>query len=139
MAVRVRLCIRASDGAQLVTTAVLNGGFEVPDPHILLPHAAAERLLGDGLRKAVRQEMTGAGGPVELLALPDPVTAHAFASDREGPRTRFHLLVSRLDEEALVSDAGIDALSIRIESFAPGRWRFADETRIRDSEPPQYW
>ncbi len=39
----------------------------------------------------------------------------------------------------LVSDAGIDGLGVRIESFAPGRRRFAEETRIRDSEAPQYW
>ncbi len=34
---------------------------------------------------------------------------------------------------------GIDALGIRIESFVPGRWRFADETLIRNTEAPQYW
>ena len=47
--------------------------------------------------------------------------------------------VAEHDPELLVSDAGIDALGIRIESFAPGRWRFAEETYIRDSESPEYW
>lgn len=139
MAVRVRLRIRASSGATVETTAVLNGGFEVPAPHLLLPFACASRLFDDLAGRGVRQEMEGAGGPVELLALPDTVEAQVITPDRQGPVARFHLLVSRVDAESLVSDAGIDALSLRIESFAPGRWRFADETRIRDTEAPQDW
>jgi hypothetical protein len=139
MAVRVRIRITSPGGVQLDTTAVLNGGFEVPDPHLLLPRAAAARLFGDALTSAVLQEMTGAGGSVELLAMPDPVTARVLTPDREGPTARFRVLASKFDEEALVSDAGIDALSLRIESFVPGRWRFADETRTRDTEPPQEW
>jgi hypothetical protein len=34
---------------------------------------------------------------------------------------------------------GIDALGIRLESFVPGRWRFADETVVRDTSAPQDW
>ncbi len=65
MAVRLKLRLTASGGAEVITSAVLNGGFEI--------------------------------------------------------------------------DAGIDALGVRIESFAPGRWRFAEETRIRETEAPEYW
>ena len=51
----------------------------------------------------------------------------------------FRVLVSEHDKEVLVSDAGIDALGIRIESFVPGRWRFAEQTRVREAEAPQHW
>ena len=45
----------------------------------------------------------------------------------------------RIVETAVVLNGGIDALALRVESFSPGRWRFADETRSRDTAAPQYW
>ena len=62
-----------------------------------------------------------------------------MATDREGRGVDFRVFVSDADSDVLVSDGGIDALGIRIESFVPGRWRFADETHIRNTEAPQYW
>lgn len=139
MAVRLRLHLRGPSGEEVSTSAVLNGGFEVPDPHLLLPTRCAERLLGDYRRTAAREAMEAAGGEVELLHAVDLVAGRAVTSDREGRVVDFGVFVSESDSEVLVSDAGIDALGIRIETFAPGRWRFADETRIRDTEAPQYW
>jgi len=136
---RVRLHLRGPTGTEASTSAVLNGGFEVPEPHLLLPARCADSLLGDYRRTAAREAMEAAGGEVELLHAVERVVGHAVASDREGRVVEFRVFVSDADPEVLVSDGGIDALGIRIESFAPGRWRFADETRIRDTEAPQYW
>jgi hypothetical protein len=139
MAVRVRLLIQAASGRSLEAIAVLNGGFEVPEPHLLLPLKCAEALVPDLEATATRREMTAAGGNVQLRALAASVTARVRVPDRDGPTARFRVLVSEADEEVLVSDAGIDALAVRIETFVPGRWRLADETRIRDTEAPQMW
>lgn len=139
MAVRVPLEVKGRGGAILVTSAVLNGGFEVPDPHLLLPARCATTLLGDYRSTAAREALEAAGGEVELLHPADRVPGRVVARDRGGHTVEFRLFVSDADTEVLVSDAGIDALGIRVESFVPGRWRFADETRIRDSEAPQYW
>jgi hypothetical protein len=138
MAVRVRLRLTGPKGS-LTSSAVLNGGFEVPAPQLLLPARAATRLLGEFRRSAKRQEMEAAGGDVELLAARGTVRGCVLAGRRRGPETAFGVLVSDADSEILVSDAGIDALGVRIETFAPGRWRLADETVIRDTEAPQYW
>lgn len=139
MAVRLRLRLSGPTGAEVSTSAVLNGGFEVPEPHLLLPARCADRLLGEYRGSAAREAMEAAGGEVELLHAAELVTGRAVASDREGREVQFRVFVSDADSEVLVSDAGIDALGVRIESFAPGRWRFADDTRTRDTEAPQYW
>lgn len=142
MAVRVRLEIEVSGGGRVETVAVLNGGFEVELPHLLLPMACARRLIDDPTARAVLQPMEGAGGtPLEFWALTDPVTVRLVTSRGRGAAVTFLALVSAHDREALVSDVGIDALGIRIESFYPGRWRLTDEApdEARPSEPPQYW
>jgi hypothetical protein len=139
VAVRVRLHLCGPSGTEVATSAVLNGGFEVQEPHLLLPARVADRLLGDYRPTAAREAMEAAGGEVELLHTAEGVTGRAVAADREGRSVAFRVFVSDADPEVLVSDGGIDALGIRIESFVPGRWRFADETRIRDTEAPQYW
>lgn len=139
MAVRVRVVLRGVGATEVSTSAVLNGGFEIAEPHLLLPSRCADALLGDYRRTAIREAMDAAGGQIELLHPTERVTAQIVAADREGRSVDFRVLVSDGDSEVLVSDAGIDALGIRIESFAPGRWRFADEPRVRETEPPQYW
>ncbi len=138
MAVRVRLRLIGSEG-ELLSAAVLNGGFEVRDPQLLLPGRCAAKLLGDWRKAAHEQAMDAAGGEVTLLALDGKVVGRIHEEDREGREVSFGVLVSEHDAEVLVSDTGIDALGVRIESFAPGRWRFAEETLVRDSVAPQYW
>ena len=139
MAVRVRLRLTGSGNAEVISGAVLNGGFEIANPHLLLPARCAEKILGDFQAEAHRKAMEAAGGEVTLLSLDREVLGRVHTDDREGREVSFHVLVSEHDPEVLVSDAGIDALGIRIESFAPGRWRFAEETLVRDSEAPEYW
>lgn len=74
-----------------------------------------------------------------MVLAAESVQGRVVAADREGEVVSFHALVSGSDSEVLVSDSGIDALGVRIESFVPGRWRFSDETSSRDTEVPQYW
>jgi hypothetical protein len=139
MAVRVRLSLKGPGDKEVVSSAVLNGGFEVPKPHLLLPAACAERLLGDFRATARDQAMEAAGGEVTLLLAEETVVGRIQTEDHTGREVKFRVLVSEHDPEVLVSDGGIDALGVRIESFAPGRWRFAEQTLVRETEAPQYW
>ena len=139
MAVRLRLRLQGLGDAEVITSAVLNGGFEIVNPHLLVPAECARRLLGDYQAAAHQRAMEAAGGEVTFLYADQEVLGRVHTDDREGQEVSFHVLVAEHDPEVLVSDAGIDALGIRIESFAPGRWRFAEETLIRDSEAPEYW
>ncbi|MBI4614108.1 MAG: hypothetical protein HY720_10905 [Planctomycetes bacterium] len=139
MAVRIRIELLGPDGRCLRTAAILNGGFEVPGPHLLLPRSCAERLLGAYRTHAVRQVLDAAGGSAEFWAVDLPVGGCVTTDDRKGPLVEFRVLVSEGDSELLVSDSGIDALGVRIESFEPGRWRFDGETRVRPTEAAEYW
>lgn len=140
MAVRVPLRLRGEDGSEVETVAVLNGGFEVSVPHLLLPARCAEALFPDYRQHSVARQYQAAGGtPLPLLRLTRTVATCVIAGRREGPSTRLHVLVSETEREALVSDSGIDALRIHIESFSPGRWRLRGEKRRRPSARPQYW
>lgn len=139
MGVRVQLRLVGPKGAEVSTSALLNGGFEVRGPHLLLPARCAERLLGDYRAAARKQTMEAAGGEVSFLFVESEISGRVRVEDREGREVSFRALISEHDTEVLVSDAGIDALGIRIESFVPGRWRFAEETQVRDSEAPQEW
>lgn len=139
MAVRVRLRLVGPTAVEIETSAILNGGFEVTEPHLLLPAGCAERLLGDYREHAQVEEVEAAGGGVQLLHPSERVRGRVVTTDREGPSVDFRVYVSDGDTEVLVSDGGIDALRIRIESFVPGRWRFADETHSRGTEAPGYW
>ncbi len=137
MAVRVELELRGTHGT-VTSSAVLNGGFEIQGPHLLLPARCAVLLLGE-TRSGTKLAMEAAGGEVEMTLANETVVGAVRTSDRLGRDVRFRVLVSEHDEEVLVSDAGIDALGIRIESFVPGRWRFAEETAVRDAVAAQVW
>ena len=140
MAVRVRLRLTADSGNELISSAVLNGGFEIDRPHLLLPGTCAERLLGLDFRtRAHTEAMEAAGGIIDLLEPDDEIIGRVVTDVHEGRDVSFHILVSDADSEILVSDGGIDALGIRVESFVPGRWRFAEETTIRESAAPRHW
>ena len=139
MAVRVPLEIRHPSGAVVQTVAVLNGGFEMDAPHLLLPAACVEQLDSAYRQKASPAELSTAGGPGQFLVLPAEVRARVTTPERAGPETEFKVLVSDVEDEALVSDAGIDRLGLRIEAFSPARWRFADEGKIREGSAPQIW
>lgn len=139
MAVRVRIRVATSAGRSVEITAILNSSFEESNPHLLLPNACAALLFDDLASISARQEYETAGGPAEFVPVPETVNGRVITPTREGRDVRFRVLVSSREDEALVSDAGIDALGVHLESLFPGRWRFADETLVHDTEAPQRW
>jgi len=79
MAVRVRIRISGPSG-EITSNAVLNGGFEIPEPHLLLPAACADRLLGDWRSSGARKPMDAAGGEVVLVAAAERVRGRVYSS-----------------------------------------------------------
>lgn len=139
MAVRARLELRSAAGKRVETVAILNGGFEMPVPHLLLPTRCAARLFADLDAISAVQEFEAAGGRVRMAVLTESVRGRVIAGKRKGKDVEFQVLVSEHDREALVSDAGIDALGVRVLSFAPARWSLGGERKARASEAPQLW
>jgi hypothetical protein len=139
LAVRVRLRIERPSGERLECAALLNGGFESGRPEILLPAPAARRLYAQYPAETLPVAGLLAAGETELLELPERVLACVVTPAREGRQARFSVLVSDGADEVLVSDSGIDALGVRIESFGRGVWRFGNERRLRKSARRQHW
>jgi len=106
----VRVRIESSRGS-VETSALVNTGFETPNPQILLPVKAAEKL---GLWS-------------DLPKLAEGVEAVADA------------VISPIEVEVLISDKLADELMIAIEKPGEGLWRLRGESAIRRSEKPEIW
>lgn len=139
MAVRVAVLIQTPAGSSLAITALLNGGFESADPHLLLPERCANALDPSWKASAPKVELGLAAGTADFFDWPGTLEVRIRVPDREGPAHVFKAYVSDGADEALVSDSGIDRLGVQIFSFAPGQWRFVDEARVRPTEAPQIW
>jgi len=136
---RVDLHLRTPSGGTLATAALLNGGFEAAEPHVLLPRRAFAHLYVHEPAGVATSEVQTAGGPSDVLVVPDPIDAWVDGGDRSGPVAAVRILVSDAETEALVSDTAIDALGLEIKSHGRGIWRFAGEDHDRQSVPPQLW
>jgi len=143
MAVRVKLRIRSRTSGEVAkVSALINTGFETESPQLLIPVRLAKQLsLYPPPPTSSVVEIGTAGGPARVFLVRDAVDVWAVAEDREvGPRPA-DVLISPIEEEALVNDKLTEELGIVLLAPGSGRWRFADDPaeRVRSSERPQYW
>ncbi len=99
MAVRLQLRLTGPGGVDVISCAVLNGGFEIAQPHLLMPAPLARRLLGDDQSAAHQRAMEAAGGEVTFLSVDQEVVGRVHTDDREGGEVGFHVLVAEHDPE----------------------------------------
>ena len=140
MAVRVRLRIRSvRSGKTVETPALVNSGYEAETPQILLPRPLAARLgLWPPPDDAVLVEVGTAGGPVRNYLVPRSVAVEVVTPDRVVGPVEADAMISSLEHEVLISDYLGSLLGIVILDLR-GKWRFRDEDRVRETEPPAYW
>ncbi|MCR6623923.1 MAG: retropepsin-like domain-containing protein [archaeon YNP-LCB-024-027] len=138
MGVRVRVRIKYG-GSLLETVALVNTGFETPNPQILLPVKAAEKLgIWPNLpRDASIEIYDTAGGPTRVYRVRNAVTVEV--AGREGRSVVADVVISHLEVEVLISDKLTEELMIAIEKPSEGIWRFRDEMVERKSEKPEIW
>jgi hypothetical protein len=136
--VRVRVRIKYG-GSLLETVALVNTGFETPNPQILLPVKAAEKLgIWPNLpRDASIEIYDTAGGPTRVYRVRNAVTVEV--AGREGRSVVADVVISHLEVEVLISDKLTEELMIAIEKPSEGIWRFRDEMVERKSERPEIW
>jgi hypothetical protein len=136
--VRVRVKIKYG-GNLLETVALVNTGFETPNPQILLPVKAAEKLgIWPNLpRDASIEIYDTAGGPTRVYRVRNAVTVEV--AGREGRSVVSDVVISHLEVEVLISDKLTEELMIAIEKPSEGIWRFRDEMVERKSERPEIW
>jgi hypothetical protein len=137
MAVRIKLRLRYC-GKVLETSALVNTGFETPNPQILLPIKVAERLsLWPELPKDTLVEIYDtAGGPVRVYRVRNAVNVEI---PEKGISVIADAVISHTEVEVLISDKLADELMIVIERPGEGIWRFRDENILRKSEKPEIW
>jgi len=137
MAVRIKLRLRYCDKV-LETSALVNTGFETPNPQILLPVKVAERLsLWPELPRDTLVEIYDtAGGPVRVYRVRNAVNVEI---PEKGISVIADAVISHTEVEVLISDKLADELMIVIERPGEGIWRFRDENILRKSEKPEIW
>ena len=78
---------------------------------------------------------------MRLVLVRDALEVWVVTSDRIiGPRVA-DVLISGVEEEALMNDKLVEELDIVIVAAGSGKWRFVDDPVdvIRVTEKPQYW
>lgn len=138
MAVRVRVKIESCK-ASIETVALVNTGFETPNPQILLPVKAAEKLglWPDLPKEAVAEIYDTAGGPTRVYKVRNAVKLKIV--EREDIEVLADAVISHIEVEALISDKLADELMIVIERPGEGVWRFRDEEVKRKSDKLEIW
>ena len=139
MAVRVRLRVTSRYGGEVPTPALVNSGFEAETPQLLLPRGLASILnLWPPPPEAQLIEVGTAGGPVRNYIVPRALQVWVETEDRRVGPIECDAMISLLEYEVLISDMLGGELGIVILDLR-GKWRFADEDKVRSTEPPRYW
>jgi len=141
MGVRVRIRIKVrSNNNEVITSALVNSGYEVTEPEILLPRRLAE-YLGLSLRPPIARTYTyeTPTGYYRLLLIMKAVDVHLCDVCKEVKEV--NVAVADFEREVLISDALCEALGIQILSARTGIWRHVnDEISVRrKSVKPEYW
>jgi hypothetical protein len=141
MAVRVRLLIRSLDtNVEVLTAALVNSGYEVEEPEILLPRRLAE-FMGISLKPPRARVMVYETpfGFYHLIFSPKAVNVHLVDVCKSVEEV--NVAVSEGEREVLISDALAEALGIQLINIARGLWRYRDDPPdvIRESVRAEYW
>ncbi len=80
-------------------------------------------------------EVGTAGGPVRNYLVPGAAEVWVEARDRTVGPALCDLMISNLEFEVLMSDVPGGELGIVILDLR-GKWRFSDESVVRETEPP---
>lgn len=92
-------------GKEVVTTALVNSGFETETPQIILPIRAASELgLYSLLPFARVVELGTAAGPTRMYLLPKAVEIAVITEDRRSRSVISDALISPAEEEVLIND-----------------------------------
>jgi hypothetical protein len=134
MGVRVRVRVRHGN-REVATPALVNTGFEGPEPEIHLPLPLARRL-GLSLEGARSERYAVVGGEATALRLGRVLVIldveAAMASEAEA-------VCVPGEYEVIVNDALAEALGIEIVAPRRGPWRVRGEAGLRESAAPALW
>jgi len=138
--VRVKVKIEANDRS-IITSALVNSGFESTSPDIIVPMGLAEKLGLWPPTEVESEEALTAGGQVTLYLVKRNARISIICGNEVRKVIKGNLIVNPHVDEVLLSDYVIDELGIVVISFRRGLWRHeTDELeKVRESTKPQYW
>jgi len=141
MGVRVKLEIKSRFSETIVnTSALVNSGYEVNEPEILLPRKLAE-YLGLPLTPPQARTLTYETplGFYRLLFIPESVNVHLV--DVCVKAEKVHAAISEYEREVLISDKLAGTLGIQLINIAEGIWRYERDPPniVRKTTQPEYW
>jgi len=141
MGVRVRLAIKSVDtGVEVTTAALVNSGYEVEEPELLVPRRLAEYLGIPTRPPRARIELYETPtGVFHMVLAPRALSVHLVDVCKRVENV--HALVSDSEREVLISDALASALGIQIIDAKKGLWRLSSDPpdTVRESCGPEYW
>lgn len=136
---RLGLKSRLGEGREARVVALVNSGFEVDTPQILVPVEVARELsLYAHLLEARIESYGTVAGPIRLYVLPSSAEAWVIEPDVESVHVVCDVLISDVEREVLISDYLAGELGIIAEDFKIGLWRLRGdpEGRVRESYKP---
>ncbi len=126
--------MRIRIGDRIVDTITLvNTGFEIDEPQLLVPHTFLVRNGIDlgSLGKPIMLKHGTAGGAITMFVYPKACRVRVSEPDRNPREVESDLVVSLAEKEVLISDALVRT----------GLWRFIDDDQsiTRHSYRQQLW
>jgi len=140
LAVRVRLRIRKG-GRKVVTSALVNTGFEADEPQLIVPLPLAEELQLLSGEASIEDFSTAGGGLISGYRIEEPIEVELVLEDREPPAMQVPVTVLPRETEVIMSDKLASDLGIVVLDPWRGIWCLRDElgTKERPSAPVEEW
>jgi hypothetical protein len=127
MAVRVKIKI-SSKGKSVVSSALLNSGFESDEPEVAIPLQVAKKLGIWPPVGAEYAEYETAAGLTSLPRLEKIAKIKLLLDDRKTGEVVCNTVIDENIDEILIGDCAIDELGISVLSFRLGEWRIKEDS-----------
>lgn len=138
MAVRVRLRVRGSR-VEVITSALVNSGFESDDPEMIIPPSLAETLEVSGID--VAEYRVAGGGGTSGVRVGEKLKVKLVLEDRVADEVEAVGTILPGEDEVIISDKLASKLKIVILDPYEGLWCLKDELgrKVRKSVNIQIW
>mgnify|MGYP001101273899 CR=1 FL=1 len=140
MAVRVRLRIK-SRSREVVTSTLINSGFEAEEPQLVVPLSLAEALGLTSAEASIEDFRTAGGGRASGYRVEKLTEVQLVLDDRSTVKASTYITVLPGESEAIMSDRLASELDITILDAWRGHWCLRDElgTKQRSSAAVEEW
>jgi len=140
LAVRVKLRIKGKS-RELVTSTLINSGFEAEEPQLIIPLRLAEALGISTVEASIEDFSTAGGSRVSGYRLSKPIEVELALDDRTPVKALAQITILPGEIEAIMSDCLATGLGITILDIWKGYWCLRDElgTKQRTSASSEEW